>query len=192
VRRVCLLGAIVVVLVGVATDSASATTWSGGCTMRGYTDLLKPSRFAPSQHGYLIYTKGTCTGSLDRRAYKGPGVLFVDGRMDRTMSCEGGYSTSVPGTLTFPRPAPAPKPRKAKKGKKRPPPPPPPPQVSLTVQEFQVLNQLPLEIGGAYSGLGYAYGSYPGNLKSIQACAGGGITKLDMKLNLSTVQELFG
>jgi hypothetical protein len=139
-----------------ATD-ASATTWSGHCSLSGPTTLTEPSSLVPTQHGYQVRGKGTCQGVLDGETYDGPAELFVDGRMDRPMSCEAGYSTDIPGSLTFPRPTPPVKPQaaappstkttsasksssKSKKKKKKkkkktkkppapplPPPPPPPP-----------------------------------------------------------------
>ena len=176
-RRLSLLAVLVVGLLAASAGNASATRWSGNCSMKGYTALLRPSRLAPAPHGYLISTKGTCTGSLDHRAYKGPGVFFVDGRMNRPMSCEFGESTNIPGSLTFPA-------RRTRKHRAT--------TVDLLVQESNILNELPLAVSGAYNGFAWAHGTYPSDFNSLKECAGAGVKRLEMTLDISTLQELYG
>jgi hypothetical protein len=204
VRRVCLMAATAVVLLAASASTASATTWSGNCTWKQRTTLLAPSYLVPSQHGYQIRGTGSCDGLLDGRAYKGPTTVFIDGRMNRPMSCETGISQDIPGSITFTRAAAPAKAKKAatsdkKKGKKKkhrkprkPPPPPPPPRLDITVQEAHLLMALRLQVAGVYGGLGFMSGTYQSDFETLRTCAGKGVSQLDGDLNMSTVRELYG
>ncbi len=100
-RKLLLLGALTAVLLGTTATSASATTWDGNCTLTGTLYLIKPYTILVEHNDYIVRGTGTCRGKLDGEAYDGPVELFIDGRMDKPMSCQTGVSVSVPGTLTF-------------------------------------------------------------------------------------------
>jgi hypothetical protein len=196
VRRVSFFAVVSMVLLGVFAGDASATTWSGKCDMTQTTSLVRPSYIVPKEHGYQIRGKGTCDGLLDGRAYKGPATIFIDGRMDRLMSCETGWSTDIPGTLTFGAPRPVVKPAPVQKGKKKKRKkahaPPPPPEIGLTFAEMHLLTQLRLQVSGAYSGNGFVTGTYKANPQDLVTCAKGGIDHLDGDLHMTTFQQLYG
>lgn len=191
-RRVCLMAATTLVLIAASASSASATTWSGNCTWKQRTTLLAPSYLVPSQHGYQIRGTGTCDGLLDGKAYKGPTTVFIDGRMNRPMSCETGISQDIPGNITFTRAAAPAKAKGKKKKRRKPTPPPPPPRIDITVQEAHLLTALRLQVAGVYGGLGFMNGTYQSDLKTLNACAREGVSQLDGDLNLSTIRELYG
>jgi hypothetical protein len=160
--------------------------------MKQRTALIRPSYIRPTEHGYQIRGSGTCDGLLDGKAYKGPAKIFIDGRMDRLMSCETGTSNAIPGTLTFTRATTPVKPATKKKKRRKRVPPPPPPEIGLTVAEAHLLTQLQLQVSGAYTGFGWITGTYKSNAQTLADCVKGGVHQLDGDLKLSTITQLYG
>jgi hypothetical protein len=99
-----LVGGIAALLLGASATSASATTFSGDCAFTGTSFFFHPYTLVPEYNDYLSHATGTCTGTLDGSPYKGPGTLFMDGRMNSPMSCETGESRDVRSTLTLGNP----------------------------------------------------------------------------------------
>jgi hypothetical protein len=93
------LGALMVL--AASAPAASATTWAGSCQMTGQIDLLEPYHLVPENRDYVGRASGTCTGTLNGKPYDGPGQSFLDGRMDKPMSCEAGVADHVPGWIYF-------------------------------------------------------------------------------------------
>jgi hypothetical protein len=184
VRKPLLVGGLAaLLLMGASATSASATTWSGDCNMRGTSYFDRPYTIVPSYNGFQGIAAGTCSGTLDGAPYSGPAHLTMDGRMQRPMSCETGASTSVsglastlPGELTFGPDDDA--------GS---------PYVDLRIDEAHVLTEMPIHYEGAYNGQGYGLLTYAGDAPTLQACAAGpGITHLDFTIEMHTPSQLYG
>jgi hypothetical protein len=191
-RRSKLLGGIAAVAVtalGATASSASATTWSGDCNFKGTSFYGHPYTLTPRYNDFEGKATGTCVGRLNGAPYKGRADLYIDGRMNRVMSCETGASQALRSSITFRPQRPAPRRRHGRRTPR-----PAPTQISIRIDEAHIFTEMPFHITGAYNGEGYGELTYRNHAdqQTLQDCAGSGISKLDFDLDIHTIQQLYG
>jgi hypothetical protein len=95
-----LLGALAFCL---AADTASAeTSFSGSCTFTGWSQFWPKRRLVPVPSGYHYQGQGTCDGTLNGKAFKGPASVDNYADMKQPMGCVVGGSTyGGPLYITF-------------------------------------------------------------------------------------------
>jgi hypothetical protein len=132
-------------------------------------------------NSYNIFGPGTCKGTLNGKPYDGPVYIQLDGRMNRPMSCELGFSGTVPAVITF-----GSDPDRVDAT-----------QIGVVFNAPRVQGVQPLEISGAYNGKGYGLVNWlvpqEDQRETIESCAfGPGISKLPFSAETHTVTPLYG
>ena len=177
--RLILVGVATALALGVCAGGAAATTFSGDCTMQGTMSMEStPYGWVPQNRDYQVSASGRCVGTVDGRPYDGTTHLSLDGRMDKPMSCTFGYSTNVPGVLTF-----GSDPTRVDATR-----------LDVVVNEFNVSADLPFEMTGAYNGLAAGNANVLKEMtqENFEACTRGDLGSLDFDMFMRTIRPLYG
>ena len=177
-RKLLLLIGVLGGLLLASAPSASATTFSGDCNMAGTITVRKPYTIVVTNNDYEARAAGTCTGTVNGSPYDGPASVYIDGRMNKPMSCEAGISNAVPGTLTF-----GPDPNAVDAT-----------QLDVVIDELHVGVLLPAHVAGAFNGeaLGLISFVKTFNEEKREQCTGAGAPSIDFDLELHTLKQLYG
>jgi hypothetical protein len=81
--------------------TASATTFSGGCSTAGTVTITPPSGFIPHAASHHYDGRGECSGTLDGVRVASAPVTYIGGAAFGIHSCEFNSSTRGPAVLTF-------------------------------------------------------------------------------------------
>jgi hypothetical protein len=162
----------------VQATPASATTFSGSCHLTGHIDYEQPLTLILSPKDFQSYLSGTCTGTLDGKAYDGPASSYTDGRMGQPASCLAGEGREMLSVLQF---GGSPGDVDAVR------------LDNYTTLDLNVLNVAPFAWRGAYNGQGVGYVSVAnGGQEQFQQCAGPGLSRIDIDVQESTVTPMYG
>jgi hypothetical protein len=178
VRKLTLLGITCAVALALSATGASATTWNGQCDMSGHIDFARPYHFTIENNDYQTFVSGTCAGTLDGKPFSGPADLFIDGRMNKPMSCEAGLSNDIPGFMHFGAGSPE--------------------DVNATLLyiqttfEFHFGTVLPFVFEGAYYGMGAGVIQFKDPQQKFQECAGTGTTTINVDMTSRTLSTAYG
>jgi hypothetical protein len=166
-------------LAGMTASGASATTFSGSCEMKGVIHMITPYHVILENRDYENTASGTCTGKVDGQPYDGPASVYIDGRMNKPMSCLFGIGNGVPGVVYFGSGSPN--------------------DVDATLLDvytdhFHVFPVLMTNLQGAYNGEAVAVLSLAAgaNRETWEACSGEGLHELPFEMKSQTVTELYG
>jgi hypothetical protein len=173
-----LTGALMLLAANAA--GASATTWSGSCDLNGKTTMLEPYHLTIEGRDYQSQASGTCTGTLNGKPYDGPAQGYIDGRMNKPMSCEAGASDNVPGILYLGSGSPN------DVGAEE-------TTLHYYFDEASVGTVLPAYLWGAYRGSALVLLTFTDvNNQALQDCAGPGLTSSHINIKTQTITELYG
>jgi hypothetical protein len=172
------VGALVLLAANAA--GASATTWSGSCDLNGKTTMLEPYHLMIEGRDYESQASGTCKGTLNGKPYDGPAQGYIDGRMNKPMSCEVGASDNVPGILYLGSGSPN---DVGAEGT----------TLQYYFDEASVGTLLPAYLWGAYRGSAFVLLTFTNvDNKAVEDCAGSGLTSSDINIKTQTITELYG
>jgi hypothetical protein len=178
VRKLTVIAILAAALLGTSATGASATTWDGSCDMSGHTDFARPYHFTIDNNDYQTFLSGTCEGTLDGKPFSGPADLFIDGRMNKPMSCETGLSNDIPGLMHFGAGSPE--------------------DVDATLLdirtkfEFHFGTVLPFVFEGAYNGMGLGVIQFQDPQQKFQECSGPGMSTVDVEMTSRTLGTAYG
>jgi hypothetical protein len=177
-RKLTILGILTVALLGANATGASATTFDGACHMTGHTDFSKPYHFTIENNDYQTLASGTCQGTLDGKPFNGPGDIYIDGRMNKPMSCETGLSNDIPGVMHFGAGSPLDVDATL---------------INITTKfEFHFGTVLPFVFEGAYNGGGVGVLQFQDPQQKFQECAGAGMNTVDVDMTARTIAPAYG
>jgi hypothetical protein len=180
-RRLFILGALgALVLLAATATGASATTWSGSCDLSGETTVLEPYHLTIEGRDYESRASGTCKGTLNGKPYDGPAQTYVDGRMNKPMSCETGISDNVPGWLYFGSGSPN------DVGAEE-------TTLYYYIDQFSMGPAVPMYLYGAYRGSAVVVLTYPDvDQSTLEACAGPGLWSIKTHIQTQSLTEVYG
>lgn len=178
-RKLLLPAVVAAVVMAASASSAAAETWSGSCTFKGIGRFNPPYNYVVANRNYVATGRGTCTGTLDGRRYKGPAHIRIDGRMGAPMSCEAGVMQGaiVPGMLTFGK-----DPRRVRAKRLR-----------LAIANVHSLFVDQFLVEGAYNGEAYGEWIFNVTFDTLRVCLPqNGLKQLKFTLNVQTIRQLYG
>jgi hypothetical protein len=177
-RKLLLAGAVALAALGASSGSAAATTFDGDCTFEGTVFMEEGFTLVPENKDYQAHADGTCTGLVDGQAFDGPSKFYIDGRMDRRMSCPFGFDDKAPGVITF---GTNPDAVDAK-------------QLDVSIVESHLGPPIVFYVVGAYNGHMAGGGQFLGaGPEQIEQCASEeGLHEIDFELDAQTITPMYG
>lgn len=178
-RKLILVSLLATTGLGLAASGAQAETWSGDCNFKGTGTFDPPYTYVVKNYNYSATGRGTCTGALNGKKYKGPAAVRIDGRMKAPMSCEGGFTPSdtVPGAVIFGR-------HPGRVHAKR---------VDLLLLDVHSVFADNFFVQGAYNGAGYGRWIFTTGLDTTSQCLPQkGVARLKFDMVIQTIRRLYG